>query len=168
MNENTQKYEYQLYSEKAEFIKYVFKDTKKVKEMLNNFIQQNKIVEEEEFECIVYKIDKEKVIAIYQRNKINVFFLIIYTKRVLTDMPYTTLNECIQIFQRCKYNKREKTVIIPIILTFSNIDKSRQIKKDLKVTTQEGNVIHLKYNVINIKNSRENELFKDLNYIENK
>lgn len=70
-------------------------------------------------------------------------------------MPYTTLNECIQIFQRCKYNKREKTVIIPIILTFSNIDKSRQIKKDLKVTTREGNVIHLKYNVINIKNSRE-------------
>ena len=83
-------------------------------------------------------------------------------------MPYTTLNECIQVFQRCKYNKREKTVIIPIILTFSNIDKSKQIKKDLKVTTQEGNVIHLKYNVINIKNSRENELFKDLNYIENK
>ena len=168
MNENTQKYEYQLYSEKAEFIKYVFKDTKKVEEMLNNFIQQNKIAEEEEFECIVYKMDKEKVIAIYQRNKINVFFLIIYTKRVLTDMPYTILNECIQIFQRCKYNKLEKTVIIPIILTFSIIDKSKQIKKDLKITTQEGNVIYLKYNVINIKNSRKNELFKDLNYIENK
>ena len=59
---------------------------------------------------------KKGIKIIYKHLDKQIFYVIIYQQEISLDLPYSILQECIKIIQKCKQEDIKNISIIPIVI----------------------------------------------------
>lgn len=100
--------------------------------------------------------------------------MIMYQQEISLDLPYSILQECIKIIQKCKQEDIRNISIIPIVICVkeNTYHYGKTMKQCFQMTTYDNHILELKYNLMNVSKfsklpKMKNTILEDLIYIEN-
>ena len=155
-------------------IEYLFKDKERICFFLNCFSDFYGKIEKEKLVYIDFYKSKKGIKIIYKHLDKQIFYMIIYQQEISTDLPYSILQECIKIIQKCKQKDIKNISIIPIVIYVkeNTYHYGKTMKQCFQMTTYDNHILELKYNLMNLsKFSKQpkmrNTILEELIYIEN-
>ena len=155
-------------------IKYLFKDKERICVFLNSFSNSYGKIEKEKLVYIDFYKSKKGIKIIYKHLDKQIFYVIIYQQEISTDLPYSILQECIKIIQKCKQEDIRNISIIPIVICVkeNTYHYGKTMKQCFQMTTYDNHILELKYNLMNVSKfsklpKMKNTILEDLIYIEN-
>ena len=155
-------------------IEYLFKDEERICVFLNSFSNSYGKIEKEKLVYIDFYKSKKGIKIIYKHLDKQIFYVIIYQQEISLDLPYSILQECIKIIQKCKQEDIKNISIIPIVICVkeNTYHYGKTMKQCFQITTYDNHILELKYNLINLSRflkqpKMRNTILEDLIYIEN-
>ena len=155
-------------------IEYLFKDKERICSLLNSFFDSYEKIEKEKLLYIDFYKSPKGIRIIYKHLDRQIFYMIMYQREILVDLPYIVLQESIKIIQNCKQKNIKNISIIPIVIYVKEnmYHYGKTMKQCFQMTTYDNHILELKYNLINISRflkypNMKNTILEELIYIEN-